>query len=222
MRLDSLKGLAPALAPALARVARSVGVTMDRASATPEPPAPAEAPLRGSGSWANDWAEDFKADWSPLAKAAGLTPPAPEAPLAETGAAAGGATLRAKALLDPATKRMHDWLVDRLEEEAPLHAIHAKVALDAFVGPEAGDAPELERLTVDLLIVDEAGRPTVAFMRRGVRRAGDEAVLSDALREAGVAVIAIAPRVQASKVWGAVSGALGLARASEPADPALA
>ncbi|MBM2574760.1 hypothetical protein JQC91_00450 [Jannaschia sp. Os4] len=211
MRLPQIKmpGLPrPALPPFMARVARAGGVRIHGLATDEAGAMPARADdLRGSGSWANEWV--------PLARAAGLSPPT-ESPMdgdprhpvrpraavpAPAPAPAPVAPLTSRALMDAPLLRLHGFLQDRIEEEAPLCGVHAKVSLSAFVIPSEGRAPEIADLSVDLLIVDGDGTPRMALLRRNTRSAQAEATIENALEEVGVPVHWLRARVAPHKLW---------------------
>ena len=199
----------PGLPPMLARMARVGGVHVHGMAAAEDGKMPLPDEPRGSGSWANEWV--------PLARAAGLSPPETSPMDADArhpvvprrpgkGAPAAppppAAPLTCQPLLDAPLQRLHGFLCDRLEEEAPLCAVHAKTILSAFVVPSEGRAPEIADLSVDLLIVDGAGKPCMALMRRNIRSAQAEATVENALEEAGVPLHWLRTRVAPHKLWG--------------------
>ena len=171
--------------------------------------------LRGSGSWANEWAGAKHAverakSLASLGKArkAGAAPKArvPGTPAQNIPEG----TVRTKPLLSTRDIKLQQWISDRLEAEAPTCSLHAGVALNAFlVSAEAReDYDPLCSLVADLLIIDDHGQPLVALIRENRANPARQLLLLDALLDADVPIVDIQPRPSLSTMWAEISANL--------------
>ncbi|MEO0859807.1 MAG: hypothetical protein AAFY65_04285 [Pseudomonadota bacterium] len=190
-----------------------------RADAPAPAPAPApSAPLKGSGSWANDWVgarsamnrAKSLASLGKKRKSKSVTHtkpavvPVPEDDLIPEGA------IQVKPLLSIQQLKMHNWILDRLEAEAPTCTLHAGVALSAFLNCDTaypGNDP-LAGLTVDLLVVDENGCPCVAIVRENEADPAGHLRLCEALLDGEVPVVDLPSRPSLSTLWSAIAANL--------------
>ncbi|WP_371157417.1 hypothetical protein [Jannaschia sp. 2305UL9-9] len=174
-------------------------------------PVPRGAPaddLRGSGSWANEWGAAKGAIERAKSLAAGG-----KAPKRRSGVVAQNipeGTVRTKPLMTTRDIKLHSWLQDRLEAEAPTCTIHAGVALNAFlVSAEANEEYDpLCNLTVDLLIADDQGQPLVALIHENRVDSHKQLLMLDALLDADMPIIDIQPRPVLSAMWAEIAANL--------------
>ncbi|SDY64559.1 hypothetical protein SAMN05444004_102227 [Jannaschia faecimaris] len=164
--------------------------------------------LRGSGSWANEWVGARAA----VARAKAVASPgkfrAEEINRAVDQIAEG--TIRARPLMSKRDVQLHNWLLDRMEAEAPCCTLHVGVALQAFLVASTayeGHDP-LNGLFVDMLIVDEHGQPAAALIRENAPNPAKQLLLIDALMDADVPIIDIPPRPSLAVLWEAVAATL--------------
>lgn len=169
--------------------------------------------LRGSGSWANEWAgakhavERAKSLATPArkrkAKPAAASPSAPVDNIPE-------GTVRTKPLLSQRDIKLQQWISDRLEAEAPTCSLHAGVALGAFLvsAETREDYDPLCGLVADLLIIDDHGQPLVALIRENRANPSRQLILLDALLDADVPIVDIQPRPSLSTMWAEISANL--------------
>ncbi|MEM7711629.1 MAG: hypothetical protein AAF264_12965 [Pseudomonadota bacterium] len=157
--------------------------------ATDAPRAP-----RGSGSWANEWAE-------PTVSLASPRPAAASGPVAVASPAASHSTPRVRPLMGSAELALHDHLIDRLEAEAPACTLHAGVALTAILAIPTAAKGSLPNLVADLVIVDSQGIPMVALMWERPTDGPGHLAAFDALLDADLPVLSVPPRPDAATVW---------------------
>ncbi|MGB3408965.1 MAG: hypothetical protein WBA67_15895 [Jannaschia sp.] len=183
---------------------------------TPDGPAPSAKSsshdLRGSGSWANEWAGAKHAvqrakTLASLGKSRkrgqGKAPSAVAQNIPE-------GTVRTKPLMSTRDVKLHQWISDRLEAEAPTCSLHAGVALGAFlVSDEAReDFDPLCSLVADLLITDDHGQPVVALIRENRANPARQLLLLDALLDADVPIVDIPARPSLSAMWAEIAANL--------------
>ncbi|WP_179380152.1 hypothetical protein [Jannaschia marina] len=182
---------------------------------TPATERPAKAPagdLRGSGSWANEWAgaraavARAKAMATPAKARKAKATPAQDAP-ADT---IPEGTVRARPLMSTRDVKLHNWIADRLEAEAPCCSLHAGVALGSFLTADTAHESHdpLAGLAADMLIIDETGQPIAALIREDAADPSKQLLLIDALLDADVPIIDIQPRPSLAKLWDAIAEAL--------------
>ncbi|TFL18847.1 hypothetical protein [Jannaschia formosa] len=158
----------------------------------------AGAALRGSGSWANEWAG---ADRS-VQRAKSMALPAKTRRAAEiVEGEHGRVTLHP--LMTPRDLRLYERLVDKLEIEAPTCTLHAGVAMRSFLKAERREdgSDRLADLSVDLLIADDQGTPLVALLHPDPKRPQRQIRKVDALLDAGLPHIEVPARGGLSSVW---------------------
>lgn len=192
----------------MTRIAKS-GIAGLRNTGTAEGPGPrAKDGLRGSGSWANDWggARVAATRARALAKkgktAKGKVTAPPDAILE--------GTITARPLMSSRDVKLHTWILDRLEAEAPCCTLHAGVALRAFLTSATaheGHDP-LAGLVADMLIVDEAGHPLAALIRETTVDPARQILVIDALLDAELPIIDIPARPSLAALWSAISEVL--------------
>ena len=169
--------------------------------------APGKPPLRGSGSWANEWAGRRAEAAARPAPKPGDAAPAPADP-----------TLRLRPLMTSREAKLHGWILDRLEVEAPDCTLHAGVALSAFLAAEPKGA--LDGLAADMAIADETGRIRAALVRDR-RDDGDRYLrLVDALLQAGVPTIELPDKLSLSRLWSEIAATLPETKDDEADDKA--
>ncbi|UWQ17605.1 hypothetical protein [Jannaschia sp. M317] len=176
------------------------------ADAVPLSAAMVKDDLRGSGSWANDWAKGRKASDPTPTAAPARTKRRPAAPAAAVDSIPEG-TIRARPLMSTRDVKLHQWISDRLEAEAPTCALHAGVALGAFlVSAETRDGYDpLAGLVADLLISDDQGQPLVVLIRENRAHPARQILLLDALMDAGLPIVDIQPRPSLSALWSGIA-----------------
>ncbi len=160
---------------------------------------------RGSGSWANDWSEGGSA----MERAMSLAlpnrgrPAAIPAPAAPDRAARHVAAVRTKPLMSLHEVRLHNWIVDRLEAEAPTCSLHARVAFPAFLAadPASGGPDPLQDLVADMLIADRNGQPVAALIRETAGVRSYDLRLRAVLRDADLPVVDIPARPGLADLW---------------------
>ncbi len=201
MQLDRL------MTRAVTRIAKS-GLTGLRAAPQVAPSAPApKDDLRGSGSWANEWAGSRSAveRAKSLAGAGRRRGKANTAPVDVL-----DGTIRAKPLMSVKDVKLHNWIADRLEAEAPTCSLHAGVALRAFLVVDeafSGEDP-IAGLVADLLIADATGQPVAVIQREDVVDAGAQMRFVDALLDADIPIIDLPGRPSLSQLWSEISECL--------------
>lgn len=206
MQLDRL------MAKTMTRIAKTGIAGLRQTPATAEAaPAPKGAPkddLRGSGSWANEWAGAKGA----IARAKALASPA-KARADKMQAPADSipeGTIKPRALMSTRDVKLHNWILDRMEADAPCCTLHAGVALGAFL--TAATAHEtfdpLCGLVADMLIVDEHGQPVAALIRENGPNPARQLLLIDALLDADIPIVDIPPRPSLAALWTAISEVL--------------
>ncbi|MCK0167528.1 hypothetical protein MWU52_08220 [Jannaschia sp. S6380] len=178
-------------------------------------PAEATAPLaatgpdrpRGSGSWANEWVGTKAA----VERAKSLARPGRKR---KSGKAAADSipegTIRTKPLMSARGVKLHNWISDRLEAEAPTCTLHACVSLGAFLSADTaheGHDP-LAGLVADLLIVDETGQPIAALIRENVADPSRHLLMLDALLDADLPIIDLPAKPTLSMLWGEIAETL--------------
>lgn len=186
------------------------GIAGLRQTSEPEPAGaaatkPAKDDLRGSGSWANEWAGARAA----LARAKALALPgkskrkrdsAPEGTIPD-------GTITAHALMSGRDVKLHNWILDRMEAEAPCCTLHAGVALHAFLSSATAHEgfDPLCGLVADMLIVDENGQPVVALIRENTPDPSRLVRLVDVLLDADIPIVDIPARPSLAALWDAIS-----------------
>lgn len=194
------------------RLARA-GFGIRSNSPSPEGTAVAETPeLRGSGSWANEWAGARGAvERAKSLATAGRRRKAPaKATTNQPADVIPEGTIRTKPLMSIQKLKLHNWIADRLEAEAPTCSLHAGVALHAFLIADTaheGNDP-LCGLVADLMIADEAGQPVMALVRENPADPGRHLMLLDALLDADLPIVDIPNRPSLSKLWAEISANL--------------
>ncbi|WP_187298086.1 hypothetical protein [Jannaschia donghaensis] len=194
----------------MTRIART-GIAGLRAPSPAEGNAPAKAvkgDLRGSGSWANEWAGARSA----IARAKAIAKPAK----ARTDKGAMSAdpipegTITARPLMSTRDVKLHNWILDRLEAEAPCCTLHVGVALHSFLtAATAHDGFDpLNGLAADMLIVDETGQPIAAIIRENTPNPSRHLLLIDALLDADIPIVDIPVRPSLATLWQAISETL--------------
>ena len=200
MQIDRLMlRQATRLAPKL--IERGLGGLARRRAAAAAAPEAAAAPAapRGSGSWANEWIGATAA----VERARALARPgrsrkaAPPAAAAEAPIPEG--SVRPRPLMTAREVKLHNWIADRLEAEAPDCSLHTGVALQSFL---ASDVPgALDGLVADMLIADEAGQPVCALVRDRRDDPARQLRLLDALLDADLPFVDLPDRLSLSTLW---------------------
>lgn len=180
----------------------------DHDAPRPTKTAPAGDDLRGSGSWANEWGAARGAIERAKSMATGTKPRKRRSAGVAQNIPDG--TVRSKPLMTTRDIKLHNWLLDRLEAEAPTCTIHAGVALNSFlVSAETNeDFDPLSNLTVDLLIADDHGQPLVALIREDRGDPHKQLLTLDALLDADMPIIDIQPRPVLSAMWAEIAANL--------------
>ncbi|MGC1260618.1 MAG: hypothetical protein WA873_08130 [Jannaschia helgolandensis] len=167
---------------------------------------------RGSGSWANEWSGAKSAvAKTAVERAKSLARPgksrtksnAPQDAIPE-------GTIRTRPLMSVRNVKLHNWIADRMEAEAPTCSLHACVALNSFLtslaNPDGTDP--LTGLTADLLIVDEHGQPVVALIREKAADPSQQLMVIDALLDADLPIVDIPARPSLSGLWASIAETL--------------
>ncbi|WP_141134377.1 hypothetical protein [Jannaschia aquimarina] len=178
------------LAPRLMRMASRGGQTPATEPAKAVASAPEES-LRGSGSWANEWAGARAA--IARAAAAGPIPKRNAAPPPPEN------IIRPRPLMSAREIKLHNWIADKLEVSCPDCSLHAGVALESFLVSEQPDA--LDGLVADMLIADDRGTPLVTLIRDRKVDNDRQVRLLDALIDAELPVIDLPDKLSLSKLW---------------------
>ena len=162
--------------------------------------------VRGSGSWANEWSGARVAvDRARMLAARGRS----------RGGRGGGAepipegSVRARPLMSGRAVKLHQWISDRLEAEAPTCTLHAGVALSAFLASDQaypGYDP-LAGLVADLVITDLQGQPVAALLREGTD-AQRHLMTLDALLDADLPIVDLPARPTLSVLWSEIAAHL--------------
>jgi hypothetical protein len=180
-------------------------------------PAPAAAPaeaLRGSGSWANEWAGaggtaepscgrgEALDHWQADGPGASLSPDDPE--ILARGAA------RCFALLSPRDLALFHWLSDRLEAEAPACSLHASVAAGAILHVRTASRHDdpVAGAKIDFLIADAKGHPACALLRAAHGEETRHARLQSIMRAADLPAIDLTRHPAPSALWTVISETL--------------
>ncbi|WGH77794.1 hypothetical protein [Jannaschia ovalis] len=201
MQLDRL------MAKTMTRLVKT-GLSVKRRPAEPAP-AGAEAPaLRGSGSWANDWPGARSA----VERAKSLARPGRSRKSAKSTApdTIPEGTIRQHPLMSTRDVKLHNWIADRLEAEAPWCTLHAGVALKGFLTSDLtrpGYDP-LAGMVADLAIVDSHGHVASVLLRENTADPAHHLLLLDALMDADIPIVDIQPRPSLSALWAEISATL--------------
>lgn len=177
----------------------------------PAAPAPVPAPkddLRGSGSWANEWGGARAAmARAKLLAAKGKTA---KAKVGSPPDAIPEGTITARPLMSSRDVRLHTWILDRMEAEAPCCTLHAGVALRAFLASATAHETHdpLAGLVADMLIVDETGQPIAALIREASTDPARQLLVMDALMDADIPIIDIPARPSLATLWTAIAQVL--------------
>lgn len=175
------------------------------APAKAKPAAPDQP--RGSGSWANEWigtraaVERAKSLALPGRTRKGAAPAADAIP---------EGTIRIKPLMSTRGVKLHNWIADRLEAEAPTCTLHACVSLEGFLAADTaheGHDP-LRGLVADLLIVDGTGQPIAALVRENRADPSRHLLLLDALLDADLPIIDLPAKPTLSTLWAEIAATL--------------
>ncbi|GIT90789.1 hypothetical protein JANAI62_12440 [Jannaschia pagri] len=191
------------------RLLSKAAARLQPASGNPDPVDPLVPPndgLRGSGSWANEWAGAKSA----VERAKSLTNIGRPRKGGAVKADITEGTVRVKPLMTSRDVKLYNWIVDRLEAEAPTCSLHCGVALNAFL-TSAEATPEgdpLAGLVADLVITDEQGQPLMALLRENRADPRQQLLTLDALLDADVPIIDIQPRPVLSAMWAEISANL--------------
>ncbi|MEM9797508.1 MAG: hypothetical protein AAF919_13535 [Pseudomonadota bacterium] len=173
-------------------------------SESPVIPFPGGAGPRGSGSWANEW--EGLPDLAPQPPAKTIVKPKRQTQ-ATPGAKPG--TVRPRPLMNHADMRLHDWIADHLEIEAPACTLHAGVALSAFLSADTHEElGMMAGLTADFVIADAHGHPVVAMIREDPEDPERHSMTLDVLIDAFIPVIDMDPKPVLSELWSDISEAL--------------
>ncbi|MEM7641212.1 MAG: hypothetical protein AAF366_01640 [Pseudomonadota bacterium] len=162
--------------------------------------------LRGSGSWANEWTGTRSAVETAKALAKKGKAPKPDAPATPKTPAADAITegsVRPRPLMSTRDVKLHNWIADRMEAEAPTCSLHAGVALSAFLASDEaypGFDP-LSGMIADMLIADGEGQPVLALIRENTADPARHLLLLDALLDADLPIVDIQPRPKLSALW---------------------
>ncbi|MEM7490218.1 MAG: hypothetical protein AAF390_13940 [Pseudomonadota bacterium] len=206
MQLDRL--VSRTVTRAMSQIARS-GLAARRTAPAADGPAPAGRPAaRGSGSWANEWAGARAA--VERAKA-----------LASRGRARKGkadtpddmipeGTVRTRPLMGVREAKLYNWIVDRLEVEAPTCTLHTGVALSAFLVSDRarpGHDP-LAGMVADFLVVDGQGQPAIALIRENTSDPARHLLMLDALLDADLPIVDVPQRISLSAFWSQIAANL--------------
>ncbi|CTQ32156.1 hypothetical protein [Jannaschia rubra] len=183
------------------------GVVAPREAWLAQAESPAAPELRGSGSWASDWTVTRGA----LERARSLARPGHKRKTDPTPCdAIPEGSIRVRPLMSARDLKLHNWIADRLEAEAPICSLHAGVALPAFLTATTSheDSDPLRGLVADLLIVDEHGRPVAALLRDNTAEPARHLMLLDALLDADVPIIDIPARPGLAALWDEIARVL--------------
>lgn len=179
------------------------------APATAGPAQASKDDLRGSGSWANEWGGGARAAMT-RAKALAKRGKTAKGKVATPPDAIPEGTITARPLMSSRDVRLHSWILDRLEVEAPCCTLHAGVALRAFLTSATAHETHdpLAGLVADMLIVDENGQPIAALIREASTDPTRQLLVIDALLDADIPIIDIPARPSLAALWTAIAEAL--------------
>lgn len=163
--------------------------------------------LRGSGSWANEWAGARSA----VERAKSLARPGRKRKAADTAAdTIPEGTIRPRPLMSGRDVKLHNWIADRLEAEAPCCTLHAGVALSSFLASDLArpDFDPLAGMVADLAIADSQGQIAAVLIRENTADPSRHLLLLDALMDADIPIIDIQPRPSLSALWSEIAAYL--------------
>lgn len=164
--------------------------------------------LRGSGSWANEWAGARNA----VERARAMAKPGRDRKArAKTDLdSIPEGTIRVRPLMTGREVKLHNWIADRLEAEAPVCTLHAGVSLKAFLSSDIAreDHDPLSGMVADLLIADEKGQPVAALIRENTADPTRHLLMLDALLDADIPIVDIPSRPSLSALWADISATL--------------
>lgn len=200
MMIRQAARLAPKL---LAQATQRFGGSRSEDRAEDKPLKPADPELRGSGSWANEWA-GAKTAIARTRERSRLLPggkpdPEPVDVIAED-------TISIRPLLTAREVKLFNWIADRVETAAPTVSLHAGVALSAFLHSEVPGA--LDGLVADMALVDETGAVLGVLIRDRKDDPARQIRLIDALIDSDMPTIDLPNRLSLSRLWEQITDVL--------------
>lgn len=164
----------------------------------------AEPDLRGSGSWANEWAGAKSAIARTRVRSEQPKPTEPTQ--AEEAAPIAEGSITQRPIMTARENKLYTWIADRLETDAPTCSLHVGVALNAFMRSEVPGA--LDGLHADMAIIDETGHVLAVLIRDRRDDPARQIRLIDALIDSEMPTIDLPDRLSLSKLWSQISDVL--------------
>ena len=195
------------VAKAMTRLAKSGFAGLRQTAPATAGDVPKRQVPRGSGSWANEWAGAKSA----VERAKSLALPGRKRAAANAAAdLIPEGTIKTRPLMSIREVKLHNWIADRLEAEAPTCSLHSGVALGAFLTSATAHETHdpLCGLVANMLIADENGQPVAALIRENTADPKRHLLLLDALLDADLPIVDIPSRPSLSGLWAEISQTL--------------